>query len=193
MVINADEGEPGTAKDRELMNKTPHLLVEGCIITCFTFRAASATFTFAGEDTEPAKIFRRPLTRLTRKAFWARLLGSGFDCDIYVHMGAGSYECGEETALMSSLMVSAGRPAKAARRAPARHQRRLAVAHYCYNVETIATVVPIINVFGGAEYGKYGTGTKCRGRGRRSCGTKLVTLSGHVKRPGNYEIVLGTT
>ena len=192
LVINADEGEPGTAKDRELMNKTPHLLVEGCIITCFTIRAASCYIYIRGEYMQPAKQIQKAIDQAYAQGFLGKnILGSGFDCDIYVHMGAGSYECGEETALMSSLMGERGMPRHKPPAAP------LPVISGVWqsptivnNVETIATVVPIINV-GGAEYGKYGTGTP--GQGPASRGTKLVTLSGNVKRPGNYEIVMGTT
>ena len=105
-------------------------------------------------------------------------------------MGAGSYECGEESALMSSLMGERGMPRHKPPSAPLPMISGIwGSPTVVNNVETIATVVPIINV-GGAEYSKYGTGTP--GQGPASRGTKLITISGHVKKPGNYEIVLGT-
>jgi NADH-quinone oxidoreductase subunit F len=191
LVVNADEGEPGTAKDRELMNKTPHMLVEGCLIACFAIRAKAGYIYIRGEYMEPAKQIEKAIQQCYAKGFLGKnILGSGFDCDLYVHMGAGSYECGEETALMSSLMGERGMPRHKPPAAP------LPVISGVWqsptivnNVETIAAAVPII-AFGGAKYAEVGTGTP--GQGPASRGTKLVTLSGHVKRPGNYEINLGT-
>jgi len=192
LVINADEGEPGTAKDRDLMNGIPHLLIEGCIIACWAIRANACYIYVRGEYRKPMRQVHKAIDQAYAKGYLGKnILGSGFDCDIYVHSGAGSYECGEESALMSSLMGERGMPRHKPPAAP------LPVISGVWdsptivnNVETIATAVPIINV-GGAEYGKYGTGTP--GQGPASRGTKLITLSGHVNRPGNYEIVLGTT
>ena len=192
LVINADEGEPGTAKDRDLMNALPHLLVEGCIIACWAIRAKLCYIYIRGEYMQPAKQVQKAIDQAYANGFLGKnILGSGFDCDIYVHLGAGSYECGEESALMSSLMGERGMPRHKPPSAP------LPVISGVWesptvvnNVETVATAVPIINM-GGAEYGKWGTGTP--GQGPASRGTKLVTVSGHVKKPGNYEIVLGTT
>ena len=191
LVINADEGEPGTAKDRDLMNKMPHLLVEGCIIAAYAIRSNTCYIYVRGEYMQPAKQVEKAIQEAYAKGFLGKnIFGSGFDLDIYVHMGAGSYECGEETALMSSLMGERGMPRHKPPAAP------LPVVSGVWksptivnNVETIATAVPIINV-GGAEYGKWGTGTP--GQGPASRGTKLVTVSGHVNKPGNIEIVLGT-
>ncbi|MEO7900766.1 MAG: NADH-quinone oxidoreductase subunit NuoF, partial [Capsulimonas sp.] len=191
LVINADEGEPGTAKDRDLMNALPHLLVEGCIISSWAIRAKACYIYIRGEYVQPARQIQKAIDQAYAKGFLGKnILGSGFDLDIYVHMGAGSYECGEESALMSSLMGERGMPRHKPPSAP------LPVISGVWdsptiinNVETIATVVPIINM-GGAEYSKVGTGTP--GAGPASRGTKLITVSGHVKKPGNYEIVLGT-
>jgi len=191
LVINADEGEPGTAKDRDLMDHMPHMLVEGCIIAAYAIRAKTCYIYVRGEYMHPAKQVSKAIDEAYAKGFLGKdIFGSGFDLDIYVHMGAGSYECGEETALMSSLMGERGMPRHKPPAAP------LPVVSGVWksptivnNVETIATAVPIINV-GGAEYGKWGTGTP--GQGPASRGTKLVTVSGHVKKTGNIEIVLGT-
>lgn len=192
LVINADEGEPGTAKDRDLMNKMPHLLIEGCIISCWAIRAKTCYIYIRGEYIEPARQMQKAIEEAYAKGFLGKnILGAGFDCDIYVHMGAGSYECGEESALMSSLMGERGMPRHKPPSAPLPMVSGIwGSPTVVNNVETIATVVPIINV-GGAEYSKYGTGTP--GQGPASRGTKLITISGHVKKPGNYECVLGTS
>jgi len=191
LVINADEGEPGTAKDRDLMNFMPHLLVEGCIVSSWAIRAKTCYIYVRGEYMEPAKQTQKAIDQAYERGFLGKnILGSGFDLDIFIHMGAGSYECGEESALMSSLMGERGMPRHKPPSAPLPMVSGIwGCPTVVNNVETIATVVPIINV-GGAEYSKYGTGTP--GQGPASRGTKLITVSGHVKKPGNYEIVLGT-
>jgi NADH-quinone oxidoreductase subunit F len=140
---------------------------------------------------EPAKQVQKAIDQAYDKGFLGKnILGGGFDLNIYVHMGAGSYECGEESALMSSLMGERGMPRHKPPSAP------LPVISGVWesptvvnNVETVAAVVPIIR-YGGDEYCKYGAGTP--GQGPASRGTKLITVSGHVKKPGNYEITLGT-
>ncbi|HEY3331608.1 MAG TPA: NADH-quinone oxidoreductase subunit NuoF [Capsulimonadaceae bacterium] len=185
LVINADEGEPGTAKDRELMNKMPHMLVEGCIIASWAIRAHSCYIYVRGEYVEPINALRKAVAEAYAKGYLGKgIFGTSFDLDIVVHSGAGSYECGEESALMSSLMGERGMPRHKPPSAP------LPVISGVWNsptiinnVETIATAVPIINM-GGAEYAKFGSG--------RSLGTKLFTVSGHVNKPANYEFILGT-
>jgi NADH-quinone oxidoreductase subunit F len=185
LVINADEGEPGTAKDREIMNLMPHMLIEGCIIASWAIRANNCYIYVRGEYMEPIAQLRKAIAQCYDKGLLGKnILKSGFDLDIVVHQGAGSYECGEESALMSSLMGERGMPRHKPPSAP------LPVISGVWssptivnNVETIATVPPILNM-GGAEYAKWGT--------ERSKGTKLFTISGHVQRPANYEIVLGT-
>ena len=191
LVINADEGEPGTAKDRDLMNKMPHILVEGCLISCWALRSKTCFIYIRGEYMEPAKQMQKAIDQAYEKGMLGKnILGSGFDCDIYIHMGAGSYECGEERALMNSLQGNRGMPGH---KPPAVPLPMISGIWGCptvvNNVETIATVVPSINV-GAETYSSYGTGTP---PGPASKGTKLITLSGHVNNPGNYEIVLGTT
>lgn len=192
LVINADEGEPGTAKDRDLMNKMPHLLVEGCAISSWAIRANTCYIYIRGEYQQPAQQVRRAIAEAYDKGFLGKnIFGTGYDLDMYVHMGAGSYECGEESALMSSLMGERGMPRHKPPSAPLPMISGIwGSPTVVNNVETIATLVPIINV-GGAEYSKYGTGTP--GQGPASRGTKLFTISGHVKKPGNYETVLGTS
>ncbi len=185
LVINADEGEPGTAKDREVMNKMPHMLVEGCIIAAWAIRSKSCYIYVRGEYMEPIAAMRKAVAEAYEKGYLGKgIFGTEFDLDIVVHSGAGSYECGEESALMSSLMGERGMPRHKPPSAP------LPVISGVWqsptiinNVETVAAAVPIINI-GGAEYAKIGSG--------RSLGTKLFTISGHVNKPGNYEIVLGT-
>ena len=191
LVINADEGEPGTAKDRDLMNKMPHLLVEGCAISCWAIHSSVCYIYIRGEYIEPAKQMEKAIRQAYEKGFLGKnILGSGFDLDIHVHMGAGSYECGEESALMSSLMGERGMPRHKPPSAPLPMISGIwGSPTVVNNVETIATAVPII-ALGGSEYAKVGTGDPSKGPASR--GTKLITVSGHVKRPGNFEIVLGT-
>jgi len=191
LIINADEGEPGTAKDRDIMNAMPHLLIEGCIIASWAIRSNACYIYIRGEYMQPARQVQKAIDEAYERGFLGKnILGSGYDLDVYVHMGAGSYECGEETALMSSLMGERGMPRHKPPAAPlpviSGVWQRPTVIN---NVETIATVVPIMNS-GPDEYAKYGTGIL--GQGPASRGTKLVTVSGHVKKPGNYEVVLGT-
>lgn len=186
IVCNADEGEPGTFKDRELMIDLPHMMIEGMIIAAFATQSAKGYVYIRGEFVASAKSVRNAIDEAYAKGFLGKdILGvKGFHFDLYVHMGAGSYECGEESALMSSLMGDRGQP-------------RLKMPHgplpvisgvwesptLINNVETYACV-PHIIVNGGDWYSKMGT--------ERSKGTKIFSVSGHVAKPGNYEIELGT-
>ncbi|MBC8137789.1 MAG: NADH-quinone oxidoreductase subunit NuoF, partial [Fibrella sp.] len=187
LVINADEGEPGTAKDRDLMNFHPHLLVEGCLASMVALRASKCYIYIRGEYIAPWKSVQRAINEAYKAGYCGKnVLGSGIDFDIYTHLGAGSYECGEESALMSSLMGERGMPRLKPPAAPlpmisGAWQRPTVVN----NVETVATVVPILEM-GGEAYSKIGYGSP------RSRGTKLFSISGHVNKPGVYEIVLGT-
>jgi NADH-quinone oxidoreductase subunit F len=181
LVCNADESEPGTFKDRELMQKTPHMLIEGIVIAA---RAAGATNSFIyirGEYSQQADILDAALAEATAKGYVGEdILGSGQSLSLVVHRGAGAYICGEETGLLDSLEGKRGNP-RLKPPFPA-NQGLYQGPTLINNVETLATV-PAIIAMGGEQYAKLGTET--------STGTKLVSISGHVKRPGNYEIELG--
>jgi NADH-quinone oxidoreductase subunit F len=181
LVCNADESEPGTFKDRELMQKNPHLLIEGMIIAAYAIGANRAFVYIRGEYEHQADVLDAAL-REARKAGYVgeRILGSDHTQDLVIHRGAGAYICGEETALLDSLEGKRGNP---------RLKPPFPAIQGLYrgptlinNVETLMNV-PVIVRMGGAEYAKLGTET--------STGTKVVSVSGCVQRPGNYEIVLG--
>ena len=111
VLCNADEGEPGTFKDRELMMRLPHQLIEGMIIAGYATLAKVGYIYIRGEYTEPARAMRRAIDEAYQAGYLGKnILGSGVDFDLYIHMGAGSYECGEESAMMSSLMGERGQP-----------------------------------------------------------------------------------
>ena len=181
LVCNADESEPGTFKDRYLMERIPHLLIEGMITASFALGARTSYIYIRGEYFYVARILEQAIA----EAYEAGLLGknimnSGFDHDCYVQVGAGAYICGEETALIESLEGKRGNP-RIKPPFPA-----IAGLYGCptvvNNVETIAAVVPIIKD-GGAAYAAIGVG--------KSTGTKLISASGHINKPGVYEIELG--
>ena len=174
VVCNADESEPGTFKDRELMQKNPHLLIEGVAIAAHAVDANKAFIFIRGEYDYVATIVETAL----EEAKAANLLGT---LDLWVHRGAGAYICGEETALLDALEGKRGNP---------RLKPPFPAVQGLYqgptlinNVETLMNA-PIILRMGGEEYAKIGV--------ERSTGTKVVSVSGCVERPGNYEIVLGT-
>src|SRR5690606_11573537 len=183
LVINADEGEPGTCKDVPLMMADPHSLIEGCIIASYAMRAHHCFIYVRGEVLHCI----RRLNNAVREAYAAGYLGrnildSGFDLDITVHAGAGAYICGEETALLDSLEGRRGQPRlKPPFPAAAGLYAKPATVN---NVETIATVPYIVN--GGADWFRQ-MGTE------KSPGPKIYSISGHVERPGQYEAPLGTT
>jgi NADH-quinone oxidoreductase subunit F len=176
LVINADEGEPGTCKDTPLMMADPHSLIEGCIITSYAIRANFCAIYVRGEIVHAI----RRLHWAVKEAYDAGHLGrdihgSGFDLDIVVHAGAGAYICGEETALLDSLEGRRGQPRL---KPPFPATAGLyAAPTVVNNVETIATVPSI--VAGGTEW------FRTMGR-ERSPGPKIYSLSGHVERPGQY-------
>jgi NADH-quinone oxidoreductase subunit F len=181
LVVNADESEPGTFKDRYLMERIPHLLVEGMIVSSYALGANTAFIYIRGEYFYVARILEQAVAE-ARAAGWLgrNILGTGYDLDIHVQVGAGAYICGEETALLESLEGKRGNP---------RIKPPFPAVKGLYecptvvnNVETIATVGPIVNM-GGEEYAKIGVG--------RSTGTKLISAGGNIKRPGVYEIELG--
>ncbi len=182
LVCNADESEPGTFKDRELMQKNPHLLIEGIIIGAYCIGASKSFIFIRGEYDYVADILDAAVAEAKAAGFLGeKILGSDHTIDLVVHRGAGAYICGEETALLDSLEGKRGNP---------RLKPPFPAVQGLYrgptlinNVETLMNV-PIILEMGGGEYAKIGTET--------STGTKLISISGQIKYPGNYEIVLGT-
>src|SRR5438067_5919759 len=176
LVVNADESEPGSFKDNEIMYRVPHRFIEGCLITAHAVESAHVFVYIRGEYTGPYGVLRAALEELQERA---DLRG---DVTIVLHRGAGAYICGEETALLESLEGKRGQPrTKPPFPAIAGLYASPTVVN---NVETIATV-PQILAMGGAEYAKLGV--------PNSRGTRVVSLSGHVVRPGNYEIENGTS
>jgi NADH-quinone oxidoreductase subunit F len=182
LVCNADESEPGTFKDRELMQKSPHMLIEGIVIGAYAAGANRSFIYIRGEYVEQADILDAALAEAELAGFIGTdILGSGFDLSLVVHRGAGAYICGEETGLLDSLEGKRGNP-RLKPPFPA-NQGLYQGPTVINNVETLATMPHIIRM-GGAEYAKIGT--------ESSTGTKLVSVSGNVQRPGNYEVALGT-
>jgi NADH-quinone oxidoreductase subunit F len=181
LCCNADESEPGTFKDREIMQKNPHMLIEGIIIAAYAAGANKAFIYIRGEYVLQADILDAALVEAREAGFLGEnILGSGHDLSLVVHRGAGAYICGEETALLDSLEGKRGNP-RLKPPFPA-NQGLYQGPTLINNVETLATVPTIIKM-GGEEYAKLGVSN--------STGTKLVSVSGHVRRPGNYEIELG--
>jgi NADH-quinone oxidoreductase subunit F len=181
LVCNADESEPGTFKDRELMQKCPHMLIEGMIIGAYAAGATKSFIYIRGEYEEQARIIDRALVEAEEAGFiGANLFGSDFSLSLVLHRGAGAYICGEETGLLDSLEGKRGNP-RLKPPFPA-NQGLYQGPTVINNVETLATMPHILRM-GGAEYAKIGTET--------SAGTKLVSVSGNVQRPGNYEVELG--
>ncbi len=178
LVCNADESEPGTFKDRYLMEFLPHLLIEGLIISSFALGSYATYIYIRGEYAWIVEILEQAIEEAKANGFLGKnILGTGFDCEIYVHRGAGAYICGEETALIESLEGKRGNPRiKPPFPAIQGAWLRPTVVN---NVETLAAVVPIINM-GGEEYAKIGVG--------KSTGTKLMSACGNIAKPGVYEI-----
>jgi NADH-quinone oxidoreductase subunit F len=181
LVCNADESEPGTFKDRELMQKSPHMLIEGIVIAAHAAGATRSFIYIRGEYVLQADILDAALAEARAAGYIGeRILGSETSLSLVVHRGAGAYICGEETGLLDSLEGKRGNP-RLKPPFPA-NQGLYQGPTLINNVETLSTVPTIIRM-GGAEYAKLGVQT--------STGTKLVSISGHVQRPGNYEIELG--
>jgi NADH-quinone oxidoreductase subunit F len=181
LVCNADESEPGTFKDRELMQKSPHMLIEGIVIGAYAAGANRSFIYIRGEYEEQARILDAALVEAQEAGFLGEdILGSGFSLSLVLHRGAGAYICGEETGLLDSLEGKRGNP-RLKPPFPA-NQGLYQGPTVINNVETLATMPHILRM-GGEEYAKIGTET--------SAGTKLVSVSGNVQRPGNYEIELG--
>lgn len=178
LVVNADESEPGTFKDRYLMEYIPHLLIEGIITSSYAIGSNRSYIYIRGEFAWIVDILEQAITEAKNNGWLGKnILGSGFDCEIYVQRGAGAYICGEETALLESLEGKRGNPRI---KPPFPAVKGLwDCPTVVNNVETIAAVVPIIND-GGEEYAKMGIG--------KSTGTKLISACGNIKKPGVYEI-----
>src|SRR5436190_292393 len=182
LICNADESEPGTFKDRQIIHKDPHQLLEGMIISCWANDVKLAYIYIRGEFVEGAKILQRAIREAREKNFLGRnILGSGCDLEIYIHRGAGAYICGEETGLIESLEGKRAYP----RIKPPYFPAVLGL-YMCptivNNVETLCAVKHIL-AMGSAEYAKLGT--------PNNAGTRIVSISGHVKRPGYYEVEVG--
>jgi NADH-quinone oxidoreductase subunit F len=181
LVCNADESEPGTFKDRELMQKSPHMLIEGLVIAAHAGGVETAFIYIRGEYQLQADIVEAAIAEAYEAGYLGdRILGSQTSVSLVLHRGAGAYICGEETGLLDSLEGKRGNP-RLKPPFPA-IEGLYAGPTLINNVETLATV-PHILAMGGAEYAKIGVAN--------SSGTKLISISGDVKRPGNYEIELG--
>lgn len=182
LCCNADESEPGTCKDRVLMERDPHMVVEGIIIASYAIQAHTAFVYVRGEFVYPAYRMEEAVREAYEKGYLGKnILGSGFDLDIIVHTGGGAYICGEETALLSSLEGDRG---LSRIRPPFPAIKGLyASPTVVNNVETLANLPHIISR-GVDWYRSHGT--------EKSPGTKIFSLSGNVARPGNYEVDLGT-
>jgi NADH-quinone oxidoreductase subunit F len=181
LVVNADESEPGTFKDRQLLERDPHQLVEGIVISAYALGVAHAFVYVRGEYPRSARRVQAAIDEARDAGFLgADILGSGFSLEVTVHLGAGAYICGEETALLNSLEGKRGEPRiKPPFPAVEGLYARPTIVN---NVETISNV-PWIVQNGGAAYDAIGPDG--------SRGTRLFSLSGHVMKPGNYEIVMG--
>ncbi len=181
LVCNADESEPGTFKDRYLMSRIPHTLVEGMITSSYALGVNTAYIYIRGEYFYIVSILEKAISEAYANGWLGKnILGSGYNLDLYVQVGAGAYICGEETALLESLEGKRGNP-RIKPPFPA-----IAGLYGCptvvNNVETLAAVSFIVNE-GGDEYAKIGIG--------KSAGTKLISASGHINKPGVYEIEMG--
>ena len=182
LICNADESEPGTFKDRYIIHEDPHQLLEGILISCFAINARTAYIYIRGEFPEGAKILEHAIEEARKKNFVGKnILGTDFDCEIYIHRGAGAYICGEETGLIESLEGKRAYP----RIKPPYFPAVLGL-YMCptivNNVETLCHVKHII-AMGGAQYARLGR--------PNNTGTRIVCVSGDVQRPGYFEIEVG--
>jgi NADH-quinone oxidoreductase subunit F len=183
IACNADESEPGTFKDHVLMERNPHLLIEGCAIGCYAIGAKVAYIYIRGEFYHVQQVLEAEIEKAYKAGYLGKnIFGTGFDCDVYVHRGAGAYEAGEETALIESLEGKRAQP-RLKPPFPA-----VAGLYQCptavNNVETLCNVPPII-LNGPEWFAKQGP--------EKNGGPKLYCISGHVKRPGVYEASMHTT
>ncbi len=181
LLINADESEPGAFKDRELLRWTPHQVIEGALIGAYAIRAQHVYIYMRGEFFEPAQIVARAIEEAYEAGLAGKdILGAGVNIDVTLHLGAGAYICGEETALMNSLEGRRGQP-RIKPPFPAA-VGAFGMPTTINNVETVSTVPHIIKN-GGDWYRSFGT--------EKSPGTKLFNMSGHLVRRGNFELPLG--
>src|SRR5271154_1657138 len=182
LICNADESEPGTFKDKQIIYKDPHQLLEGMAIACYANNVHLAYIYIRGEFTLGAKILEKAIAEAKAKKFLGKgICGTAYDLEIYIHRGAGAYICGEETGLIESLEGKRAYP----RIKPPYFPAVLGL-YLCptivNNVETLATVRHIM-LLGGSEYAKLGT--------PNNTGTRIVSVSGHVKKPGYFEVEVG--
>lgn len=185
VVVNADESETGTFKDRLIMETNPYQLIEGAMIAAWAIQATAVYIYLRGEFWDIAHDLDTCIAQARKAGYVGQnVLGSGWNCEMYTHLGAGAYICGEESALLESLEGRLGqprvRPPFPAQKGGGLYKQPTVVN----NVETIANV-PWIMTHGAAEYKKIGT--------EQSAGTKLYCVSGHVKKPGVYELPFSAT
>ncbi len=182
VVVNADESEPGTFKDRLIMERGPHLLIEGIAITSYAVGAHVCYIYIRGEFVRPAQLLEAAIEEAYEKGYLGKdILGSGFDLDVYVHRGAGAYICGEETGMIESIEGEKGQP-----RLKPPFPAQIGVfgaPTLVNNVETIADI-PYIIEHGGDAFRALGT--------EKDGGTRLYGVSGFVNKPGVYELPAGT-
>ncbi len=182
LVCNADESEPGTCKDRQIMRYTPHLLIEGLVIGSYAIGCKHAYIYIRGEYVREAKLLDEAIQEAYAKGYLGQgIMGSKFDLDITVHRGAGAYICGEETGLLNSLEGKRGEP-RVKPPFPAT-SGAFSCPTAVNNVESLANI-PFIMRMSGESFAKMGKIDK-------SGGTRLISLSGHVKKPGVYEVMAG--
>jgi hypothetical protein len=183
LCVNADESEPGCFKDRYLMEEFPHQFIEGVLISAFALEVSHAFIYVRGEYRAQRELLEKAVAEVYAAGFAGQeILGSDWSCELIVHGGAGAYICGEETALLDSLEGLRGQP---------RLKPPFPAVKGLYgqptivnNVETLSNI-PFIVSEGGAKYAAIGT--------ESSPGSRLFCVSGHVERPGNYEVAMGTT
>jgi NADH-quinone oxidoreductase subunit F len=185
VAVNSDESETGTFKDREILETNPHQLIEGAIICAYAIQATAVYIYLRGEFWDVAHELDKRIEEAYQAGFLgSNILGTGWSCNMYTHLGAGAYICGEESALLESLEGKLGQP-RVRPPFPANKGGGLyGEPTVVNNVETLSSV-PWIMVNGADEFKKIGT--------EQSPGTKIFCVSGHVEKPGNYELPLGTT
>ncbi|MBI4523869.1 MAG: NADH-quinone oxidoreductase subunit NuoF [Deltaproteobacteria bacterium] len=181
VVCNADESEPGTFKDRVLIERDPHAIIEGTMMAAYAIRSHTAFIYIRGELVFGARVLEHAIEETYQAGYLGKnILGSGYDLDLVLHRGAGAYICGEETGLLSSLEGGKGWP-KVKPPFPATHGL-FGCPTVVNNVETLAAI-PWIMTHGAAKYAAMGT--------EKSKGTKLFSVSGHIRSPGVYEVEMG--